>query len=72
MCCYVRHLKGQLGAAGLPDGLTGRREADRRVRAGLGSADAECPDVWRTVKRLGADEVITLLRHGREPAPPAG
>jgi hypothetical protein len=36
MCCYVRHIKGPLAEAGLADTLPGRREADRRIRHGLG------------------------------------
>ncbi len=61
MCCYVRHVRPQLAAAGLPDDRPGRREADRRIRAALDLQDADCPDVWRHVKALSADEVAALL-----------
>ena len=61
MCCYVRHIKGPLAEAGLPDTLPGRREADRRIRAALQMVDADCPVVWRAVKPLGAAEVTALL-----------
>jgi hypothetical protein len=64
MCCYVRHLKGPLAKAGLPDDLDGRREADRRIRAGLGLSEADCPDVWRTVKALDLADVLRLMRTG--------
>jgi hypothetical protein len=69
MCCYVRHIKGPLAEAGLPDTLPGRREADRRIRAGLGMADADCPDVWRRVKPLSSSAVLALL--ARPAAPPS-
>ena len=62
MTCYVRHLKEQMAEAGLADDRAGRREADRRVRAGLGMLDADCPDVWRTVKTLDRQVVAELLR----------
>ena len=62
MCCYVRHLRPQLAAAGLPDDRPGRREADRRVRAALAMEGADCPDVWRRVKSLSAQDVAALLR----------
>jgi len=50
MCCYVRCIKGPLAEAGLLDTLPVRREADRRLRLGLRMTDADCPDVWRSVK----------------------
>jgi hypothetical protein len=66
MCCYVRHVKAPLAEAGLPDTLPGRREADRRIRRGLGMEAADCPDVWRRVKALDPIDVLGLLR---EPEP---
>ena len=64
MCCYVRHLKGPLAAAGLPDTLPGRRKADRRIRAALGMSDADCPDVWHAVKPIDAARVLALMQAG--------
>jgi hypothetical protein len=62
MCCYVRHIKGPLAEAGLPDTLPGRREANRRIRLGLRMTDADCPDVWRQVKALHPADVLKLLQ----------
>jgi hypothetical protein len=70
MCCYVRHIRGLLHEASLPDSLPGRRGADRRIRAGLSMADADCPDVWRRVKPLSPSAVLALLTgHAAPPAP---
>ena len=62
MSCYVRHLKEQMAEAGLADDRAGRRKAERRVRAELGMAEADCPDVWRAVKALDRAAVAELLR----------
>jgi hypothetical protein len=62
MCCYVRHIKGVLAEAGLPDTLPGRREADRRIRRALGMGAADCPEVWRRIKPLDPADVQGLLR----------
>ena len=62
MSCYARHIKPQMAEVGLPDDRAGRREADRRIRAGLEMEDADCPDVWRRVKALDHDAVTALLR----------
>lgn len=61
MSCYTRHLGEQVRAAGLADDAAGRREADRRIRAALKLADADCPDVWRAVKALDPSEVLRLI-----------
>jgi hypothetical protein len=58
----MRHLKEPLARAGLPDTLPGRREADRRIRVGLGMVEADCPDVWRTVKTLEPAKIEAMLR----------
>lgn len=62
MSCYTRHLRAPMAAAGLPFDRSGKRETDRRVRAGLGLPEADCPEVWRQVKRLRPGEVQALLR----------
>ncbi len=62
MCCYVRHLRPQLPTIGLPDDRAGRREADRRIRVAFAMQDADCPDVWRRVKAMPADEVAALMQ----------
>ena len=61
MSCYTRHLTDQMRAIGLPDDPAGRREADRRVRAALGLADADCPEIWRRLKALGHATWLDLL-----------
>ena len=55
MCCYTRHLREEMRAAGLPDDRAGRREVDRRIRIALGAEDDGCPDAWRRLKELGRD-----------------
>ena len=58
MSCYLRHLRDVVQEAGLPYPAepAGRRALDGAVRRLAGSpADADCPDVWRTVKEQIAD-----------------
>lgn len=61
MSCYTRHLREPILAAGLPFDPPGKREADRRIRDGLGLGHADCPEVWRQVKALPAADLATLL-----------
>jgi hypothetical protein len=62
MSCYTRHLREEMAAVGLADDRSGRQEADRRTRWRLGLGDANCPDVWRKVKEMSAEERLGLLR----------
>lgn len=48
-------------SAGLPFDRDGKREADRRIRAGLKMEDADCPEVWARLKQISPDEVRGLL-----------
>ncbi len=61
MSCYTRHLRDQIRAVGLPDDPSGRKEADRRIRAGLNLAEAHCPEVWRRIKELAPGGLQYLL-----------
>jgi hypothetical protein len=61
MCCYTRHLKEQMLAVGLECDRAGRREADRRIRDRLSMPEADCPDVWYSIKRLETPEMLRLL-----------
>lgn len=49
-------------AAGLAFDPAGKREADRRIRAGLKMIDEDCPVIWARLKQLSAEEILDLLR----------
>jgi len=56
MSCYTRHLGDLLPANPSWDD---RRALDARIRADLGMAEADCPEVWAAFKAAGG--------HGRRP-----
>ncbi|MGA7672567.1 MAG: hypothetical protein WBW04_19255 [Nitrolancea sp.] len=62
MSCYTRHLEAPMWAAGLAFDPAGKREADRRIRAGLKMIDEDCPVIWARLKQLSAEEILDLLR----------
>lgn len=62
MSCYTRQLEQPMRAAGLTFDASGKREADRRIRAKLGMTDAHCPEVWARLKTMDPDEIVDLLR----------
>jgi len=49
-------------AAGLAFDPAGKREADRRIRAGLKMIDEDCSVIWARLKQLSAEEILDLLR----------
>ncbi len=57
MSCYFRHLKEVFAQAGVrePHDRPGRQRLDRHIRGLIGGADA-CPDAWRAIKAILADE----------------
>ena len=61
MSCYTRHLEAPMHAAGLAFDPAGKREADRRIRAGLKMVNEDCPVVWARLKQLSAEEIQHLL-----------
>ncbi len=70
MSCYTRHLGDLLPANPSWDD---RRALDARIRADLGMAEADCPEVWAAFKaasghgrRPGVDGAARDLGFGRE------
>ena len=60
MSCYTRHLGDWLP----PDPTwLDRRALDEAVRAELGMADADCPEVWEAVK-ADRERLASALRRG--------
>jgi hypothetical protein len=64
MSCYTRHLEEFLPGSPTSED---KRALDRAVRDSLGMADADCPEVWATVKERRddpafADAVRVALR----------
>ncbi len=56
MTCYFRHLGGVFAKAGIEVTRENRKELDRIIQ-GIAGGDADCPTVWRQIKkRLAEDE----------------
>jgi hypothetical protein len=68
MTCYTHHLKDEIVHAGLSDDTSGRREADRRLRAALHAEHLQCNELWHELKGLPKNELGRLMageRHER-------
>ena len=56
MTCYFRHLEGVFAKAGIEVTKENRKQLGSIIQAIIG-IDAECPAVWRQIKkRLAEDE----------------
>jgi len=55
MSCYIRHLSDVFEALGVEDHKDNRKIMDKSIRKLL-KTDEPCPDVWRKLKTILADE----------------
>jgi hypothetical protein len=56
MSCYLRHLKGILGEAGIEVTPANRKQVDRAIHQIAGTTYKDCPETWKRLKQLIGDE----------------
>lgn len=66
MSCYLKHMEEIISEAGIELTKENRKAVDHAIRRAVGKPDSNCPDVWKEIKTLIADdkrqEIIDRLK----------
>lgn len=66
MSCYLKHMEEIISEAGIELTKENRKAVDHAIRRAVGKLDSNCPDVWKEIKTLIADdkrqEIIDRLK----------
>lgn len=56
MTCYFRHLQQVFKKAGIEVTKENRKEIDKAIRHIIALEDKNCPEIWKEVKKLIAED----------------
>jgi hypothetical protein len=66
MSCYLRHIQKELGDAGIEVNKGNRKEVDKAIHKVVGVDHKDCPEAWRHVKAMMAEDKEGFLAKLRE------